>query len=94
MYGVQPFTPAAACPHNGSIRKGSYLYCEVCAAYGRDYDKRLVIDERERPKPEPAVEAIPLPGPTRAEERSGKPTSGKMARRRQAKKAAKELQAA
>ncbi len=63
------------------------MYCEECAAYGRDYDKRLVIDAREMPKPEPKVETPVDPEPTRAE-KAGKKTSGKMAKRRKAKKLA------
>lgn len=103
MYGARPYSRTEfiidsegrgreiprRCPHHGEIRQGSEMYCEECAAYGRDYDKRLVIDAREMPKPEPKVETPVDPEPTRAE-KAGKKTSGKMAKRR----AAKKLQAA
>lgn len=75
------------CSHNGPIPTGSVMYCEECGDYGRRHDKRLVIDERERPRPEPKVapDIEPDPEPTRSQ-KAGKPTSGKMARRRAAKK--------
>ncbi|WP_337177676.1 hypothetical protein [Paludisphaera sp.] len=87
--GAPAETPRA-CPHNGPILMGSVIYCEECAKYGRDYDKRLVRDPRTDPKREPAQPIEDDPEPTRAEDRSdgGRKTSGKMARRRARKRAA------
>lgn len=79
--GTTPPEHPKACPHNGPLPHGSVCYCEDCAAYGRPWDKRLVIDERERPKREPK----PAP-PVQVEKPKPEKTSGKM-RRRKAKRA-------
>ena len=101
MYGVRPYSRTEfviddagrvrevprRCSHYGPIRSGSILYCEECAAYGRDHDRRLARDPRTDPKPEPSPPPEPDPEPTRAE-KAGRKTSGKMARRRKARRAA------
>jgi len=84
--GKAPAEVAPPCPHNGPIPKGSVCYCERCSAYGRDHDKRLVRAPGTDPNPEPAVVVEAEPEPTRAE-KSGRKTSGKMARRNARKRA-------
>ena len=84
--GKAPVEVDPPCPHHGPIPKGSVCYCERCAAYGRDYDKRLIRVPGTDPKPEPAVVVEADPEPTRAE-KSGRKTSGKMARRNARKRA-------
>lgn len=73
-------------PH-GPIPEGSRLCCMApdCHKSGMDHRKALQRDPRTDPKPEKRAVPKPRPEPTRAQ-KSGGATSGKMAKRRAAKR--------
>lgn len=77
------FVPDSACPHAGkSLVPGSRFCCMVCHSSGLDALPALQRDPRTDPKPEPKATG-PAEKPKPVEP---KPTSGKMSRRRKAKK--------
>lgn len=87
LFPNRAFAPDSECPHAGLIPAGSILCCMVCHQSGVDDHPAFARDPRTDPKPEPKVETPAEPEPTRAE-KAGKKTSGKMAKRRKAKKLA------
>lgn len=78
------FVPDSPCPHSRRLVPGSRFCCMVCHQSGLDALPVLQRDPRTDPRPEPkAPEPVAAKAPARPAKAK---TSGKMARRRKARK--------